>query len=129
MSLKILIDMNLSPVWVNYFGVAGYEAQHWSTLGKVNAPDSLIMAYAREHGYFVLTNDLDFGALLAQTQASGPSVILIRAQVLVPQAIGEKIIAVIRKFETVLLSGVLIVVSDNKHKVRVLPIGPAAREN
>ena len=27
--MKILIDMNLSPVWVDYFQEQGIEAAHW----------------------------------------------------------------------------------------------------
>ncbi|MGZ5446473.1 MAG: hypothetical protein ACXW5U_31635 [Thermoanaerobaculia bacterium] len=31
--MKIVIDMNLSPTWVEYFGAADVHAQHWSDLG------------------------------------------------------------------------------------------------
>jgi predicted nuclease of predicted toxin-antitoxin system len=32
--MKILIDMNLSPDWVNYFAASGIEAIHWSRVGS-----------------------------------------------------------------------------------------------
>lgn len=35
---------------------AGYEAVHWSTLGKVDATDSEIMAVAAANDYGILTN-------------------------------------------------------------------------
>ena len=38
------------------------------------------MAWAGEHGSVVFTHDLDFGSLLALTQAVGPSVIQVRTQ-------------------------------------------------
>ncbi len=41
--MKIVIDMNLSPRWVNVLVQAGFEAEHWSTLGAANAPDTEIM--------------------------------------------------------------------------------------
>lgn len=31
--MKVLIDMNLSPLWVQFFIDAGIEAVHWSTIG------------------------------------------------------------------------------------------------
>jgi predicted nuclease of predicted toxin-antitoxin system len=45
--MRLLIDMNLSPRWVETFNESGIEAVHWSTLGAFNAPDTAIMAYAR----------------------------------------------------------------------------------
>ncbi|MCC5635132.1 DUF5615 family PIN-like protein [Nostoc sp. CHAB 5844] len=32
--MKILIDINLSPEWVETFAQAGIEAVHWSTIGE-----------------------------------------------------------------------------------------------
>ncbi|MCB2261847.1 MAG: DUF5615 family PIN-like protein [Candidatus Thiosymbion ectosymbiont of Robbea hypermnestra] len=62
--MKLLVDMNLSPRWVNLLTDAGIRAAHWSTLGAAEAPDTEIMAYARTNDYVVLTHDLDFGAIL-----------------------------------------------------------------
>jgi predicted nuclease of predicted toxin-antitoxin system len=42
--MRLLIDMNLSPRWVDVLADAGIEAIHWSALGAYNAPDSEIMA-------------------------------------------------------------------------------------
>jgi predicted nuclease of predicted toxin-antitoxin system len=39
--MKILIDMNLSPLWVDAFLEAGIEAVHWSTIGDPAAIDGL----------------------------------------------------------------------------------------
>jgi len=46
------------------------------------------LAYAAEHGYTVLTNDLDFGTILAATQGEKPSVVQIRSDNLDPDVIG-----------------------------------------
>lgn len=37
MSLRILIDTNLSPSWVEVLQDAGFEACHWYKLGAPNA--------------------------------------------------------------------------------------------
>jgi predicted nuclease of predicted toxin-antitoxin system len=62
-------------------------------LGRVDAPDTEIMAYAAAHDYVVLTHDLDFSAVLAATQGTKPSVVQIRSDNLSPAAIGEPLIA------------------------------------
>jgi predicted nuclease of predicted toxin-antitoxin system len=87
--MKILIDMNLSPSWVQKFEEEGIESVHWSSIGDIRATDRTIMTYAAENGYIVFTHDLDFGALLAATQAESPSVIQVRIQDPLPEAIGS----------------------------------------
>ncbi len=59
--MKLLIDMNLSPAWVEVFEQQGWQAFHWSTVGDPRATDKFIMGWARENGYVVFTHDLDFG--------------------------------------------------------------------
>lgn len=72
--MKILIDMNLSPVWVRYFTENDLVSVHWSAIGKATDPDHIIFEYARLNGFVVFTHDLDFGAILASTNAKAPSV-------------------------------------------------------
>jgi predicted nuclease of predicted toxin-antitoxin system len=61
--VKILIDMNLSPAWVRSFEQEKWEAVHWSSVGKADAPDSEVLQWAREKNYILFTHDLDFGNL------------------------------------------------------------------
>jgi predicted nuclease of predicted toxin-antitoxin system len=70
--MRVLVDMNLSPRWVGALAAAGIEAEHWSVLGAVSAPDVEIMAFARRNDYVVLTYDLDFSAILAAPRATSP---------------------------------------------------------
>jgi predicted nuclease of predicted toxin-antitoxin system len=81
--------MNLSPQWVDVFRRLGDDAVHWSTVGDPRAEDTEIMDWARNNGSVVFTHDLDFGALLAATQADGPSVIQVRAQDVTPRHLGD----------------------------------------
>ncbi|MBZ5658202.1 MAG: DUF5615 family PIN-like protein [Acidobacteriia bacterium] len=70
--MKLLVDMDLSLRWIGLLRNAGWEAVHWSAVGKVNAPDLEIMAYAAQHDHVVLTHDLDFSAILAATHGEKP---------------------------------------------------------
>ena len=85
--MKVLIDMNLSPDWTAILGAENIEAAHWSSVGKPDAPDEEIMQFARENDFVVFTHDLDFGTMLALTQATSPSVLQIRAQDILPKSI------------------------------------------
>lgn len=50
MSIKILIDMNLSPDWVPLLHEAGWSATHWCTVGDPKATDRTIMDWAGANG-------------------------------------------------------------------------------
>ncbi len=120
--MKLLIDMNLSPLWTQFLADSGFESVHWSKIGLPTAPDTEIMEYARANGFVVFTHDLDFGALLAQKQSSGPSVVQVRSQDVLPNAIGEMVVRAIHAASHHLESGALVTVDPNRHRIRLLPI-------
>ena len=122
--MKLLVDMNLSPRWVRVLTAAGFEAIHWSKLGLANAPDHEIMAYAEENGYVVFTNDLDFGVILAETQAERPSVVQVRVGILRPNVIGKQVAETLRQLGDELERGALVSIDPKKTRARVLPLKP-----
>jgi predicted nuclease of predicted toxin-antitoxin system len=121
MSVRLLIDMNLSVEWAAVLVSHGWDAIHWSTVGDPAAEDSVIMAWAQANGYVVFTHDLDFGTTLALTHASGPSVLQVRGQSILPEDIGSVVVAALRQYEAALTAGALVVVELKKSRVRVLP--------
>lgn len=122
--MKLLIDMNLSPRWVDALADAGIESAHWSTLGAPSASDPNIMAFAKAHDYVVLTHDLDFGAILAATHGDKPSVVQLRAANLAPEAISAHVITAIRQLSTELEAGALLTVEPGRTRARLLPLEP-----
>lgn len=120
--MKIIIDMNLSPLWVNYFLSHGIEAQHWSTIGNPHASDVEILQWAQQNQAIVFTNDLDFGAILATSQAQYPSVFQVRTQDLLPQSIGQLVVKNLQKLKSELTAGALVSLDLNRAKIRILPI-------
>lgn len=125
--MKVLLDMNLSPAWVPFLEAAGVPAVHWSSVGDPRAEDRELMAWARTTGCLVFTNDLDFSALLAITRGTGPSVLQIRTQDLMPAAVGSIVVRLLAEHRGVLLDGAIITVDDRGSRVRILPLksGPA----
>ena len=120
--MNILVDMNLSPGWVTVLTNHGLTAVHWSTVGDPRADDSIIMDWARANSYVVFTHDLDFGAVLALTQASGPSVIQVRTHDVTPEHLEPALIDVLENNRSVLESGCLIVLDETRSRVRILPL-------
>lgn len=73
MTLNILLDMNLSPRWVERLEAHGWNALHWSSVGEPTARDVDIMSWARANQHMVFTHDLDFGTMLAFSHEAGPA--------------------------------------------------------
>lgn len=65
--MKLLIDMSLSPGWIQRLAQHGLEAIHWSIVGPATAPDEEVLSWARDRGYVVVTHDLDFSATLGKS--------------------------------------------------------------
>ena len=99
MTLNILLDMNLSPRWVARLAAHGWAAVHWSNVGDPTAQDTEIMAWARANQYVVFTHDLDFGTMLALSHESGPSVLQVRADNILPEEAEGLVIAALNQHE------------------------------
>jgi predicted nuclease of predicted toxin-antitoxin system len=122
--MKLLVDVSLSPAWVEFIGRAGWKAVHWATIGDPRAKDRVILDWARKNGYLVFTHDLDFGTILAATRAAGPSVIQIRTQDVLPDRQGALLVAALRRYEKMLDTGALISLDEKGPRARILPLGP-----
>jgi len=120
--MNLVVDMNLSPDWVPLLVQAGHVAIHWSSVGSPRAKDREIMSWARQRQYVVFTHDLDFGIILAATDADSPSVIQIRTQDVTPSDCGPVILDILKRHADALASGTLISVDENRARVRLLPL-------
>lgn len=122
MSLRIVVDMNLSVEWVSLLNRAGWHTVHWSEVGSPCADDSTIMAWALSQGHIVLTHDLDFSTALALTHDEGPSVLQVRGRRVLPEHMGPVILVALTRYETELLAGALVTVEESRSRVRILPL-------
>jgi predicted nuclease of predicted toxin-antitoxin system len=122
--MRVLVDMNLSPEWVRVLSAAGHDALHWSSVGDPRATDRELFAWAARCGCVVLTHDLDFGAILAATRATAPSVVQLRSQDVTPTGSGTQVCAALTRFTDILETGALISLDDARQRVRILPLRP-----
>jgi predicted nuclease of predicted toxin-antitoxin system len=125
--VKILVDMNLSPEWVPFLRQAGVVSVHWSAVGDPRATDAELMAWARANDHVVFTHDMDFGALLASTRATGPSVLQARVKDTMPSSLGADVVRVLHFRREALEQGALVTIDKLNSRVRVLPIGSSSK--
>lgn len=120
--MKLLVDMNLSPRWVAFLQSAGFEAVHWSQVGDPTADDAELMAYAIREKSVVLTQDLDFGSILAVTAGIDPSVVQLRSGDLRPEQIGDVVITALRQLEAQIAVGALVTIDLERVRLTFLPL-------
>lgn len=122
--MKILLDMNASPEWETEFQKAGFECFHWSKIGDPKTADVHIFQWAAQNGFVIYTHDLDFGAILAATNAQFPSVIQIRTQNLFPDdpISVERIVGYLTEYSKILAAGALVTIDETNARIRILPI-------
>ena len=94
---------------------------HRASVGPPAAADSQILAYAEANAHVIFTHDLDFGALLAALRTRGPSVLQVRTQDPLPQAIGDAVVSALETTRSHLEAGALVTVDRIRNRIRVLP--------
>ncbi len=119
--MKVLVDMNLTPQWVDLLAAAGIQAVHWANTGAAAALDREIMAFAKANGYIVLTRDLDFGTLLAESGDAQPGVVQIRSPHAGPESMGALVLQSLRQMDTELSDGALVTIDPKRTRLRLLP--------
>jgi len=122
--MKVLIDENLSPAWADALQKQGYTAEHWMNLGPIGASDDDVWNFATQHGYLVLSKDLDFSRMLAQRNTVIPSVIQLRVDNPSPDEWGKMLADILSTYQAQLQKGCLITLKPDQHRVRILPIHP-----
>jgi predicted nuclease of predicted toxin-antitoxin system len=120
--ISVVVDMNLPPSWAGRFAAAGFQAIHWSTIGAGNATDATVMKWAADRGHVLVTQDLDFPALLASNQAKAPSVIVIRAPDVLAEPLLERVIQVLSGLQDELQRGAIVTIDAERSRLRVLPL-------
>jgi predicted nuclease of predicted toxin-antitoxin system len=122
--VRALLDNNLSPRLVPLLAAAGWDVEHVGSLGLERAHDTTVLATAREAGWVLISADTDFGALLAASRATAPSVVLVRrVSGRRADALARLLVANLPPLAADLDAGSVVVIGDENVRVRRLPIG------
>jgi len=120
--VKFLADMNISPQTVDFLISLGYDATHLSQEGLHHLSDPLIIKKALSEERVIITHDLDFGELVAAGGLVLPSVITLRLRNMAPDRVNQVMEQIIQHHLPTLRQGVLITVTENRIRIRQLPV-------
>ena len=121
-NIRFLADMNISPKTVASLKQQGWNIIRVSQLLPINAPDKEILNLARNEERVVITQDLDFSALLALGGFDRPSLITLRLSTSDPDSITKRLLETILELEDILTKGHAITIEDSSIRIRRLPI-------
>lgn len=120
--MKFLLDENISPSLAVLLQELGYEARHVNEIGYNNTPDFQISKFAATSGEIIITHDTDFGTILALTGSERPSVVLFRWKIISAQLVFQFLVSYLPQLAENLTNGALIVVDEQKIRIRKLPL-------
>jgi predicted nuclease of predicted toxin-antitoxin system len=121
--VRVLLDEGLSPRLLEMLRAAGHDAVHVRDVGLRSAPDPVVLARAVDDQRVLVTLDTDFGALVAHSHATAPSLVLFRGQV--TRRAERQAALLLANFDAVtddLDAGAVVVIGDGRLRVRRLPI-------
>ena len=122
--MRAVLDQGLSPQAADLLRAAGWkDVVHVAEIGLASARDDEILDWAREHRSICVTLDQDFHRELAYARATGPSVILLRAEGLRAAEVAKMVAQVWTEYKESVESGAAVSVSRFSVRVRALPLG------
>jgi len=120
---RLLADMNVSPKTVDALQQRGWDVIRVSRVLPMDVSDDEILGFARREGRGVVTQDLDFSALLALGGYDQPSLITLRLAISDPETVTRRLLDVLPGLEGVLREGSAVTVDDVAVRVRRLRVG------
>jgi len=120
--IRLLADMNISPKTVFALKERGWDIVRVSVILPEDALDEEILELARRENRTVVTQDLDFSALLALGGHDRPSLITLRLSDSDPEIVTSRLLDVLPQVEEKLNQGCVIVIQDIAVRTRMLPI-------
>jgi predicted nuclease of predicted toxin-antitoxin system len=120
--LRLLADMNISPLTGAALDQAGWDILRVSDRLSKFATDPENLAYARQEGRVIVTQDLDFSALVALSGYSRPSLITLRLPTTDPTAVTARLLQILPQIQAQLEQGCAVTVDERTLRVRYLPI-------
>ncbi len=121
--MRFLIDNALSPRLAEGLRGAGHDAVHVRDLGLGAASDPVIFERAAAEDRIVVSEDTDFGTLLALREDAKPSFVLFRHQ---PDrraaALLDLLLVNLPDVEADLETGAVVVIEPGRMRIRRLPI-------
>jgi predicted nuclease of predicted toxin-antitoxin system len=122
--MRFLADMGVSLRVAEWLRSSGHDAIHLRDEGLQKLPNGEIFRKAIRERRVVLTFDLDFGEIVAAGGGtSSISVILFRLRNTRADFVIRRLKNVLEQSTEELAQGAVVLVEDDRHRVRLMPIG------
>lgn len=120
--MRILADVHISPRTVEKLRALGHDVVRVGEVLLATSTDDEIVAEAVRDQRVVLTQDLDFSALVALSGRTGPSVLSLRLSSARVETVNDCLERVLPMVEADLEAGAIVTVEDARVRVRSLPV-------
>ena len=120
--MRLLADLHISPSTVAFLQSLGHDVVRADTVLPNTASDEQIIVAARAAGRSILTQDLDFSAIIALSGARSPSLVTLRLGSSRVPHVNAVLARVLPQIEVDLAQGSVVTVEDGAVRRRALPI-------
>jgi predicted nuclease of predicted toxin-antitoxin system len=120
--MRFLADVNISRHVIARLRSQGCDVTLVSEIMDCRSPDQEVLSEARRRQAIVISFDQDFGAILAISGATNPSLINLRVTDVDAERLANAIFAVVSVTAADLISGAVVTLDDAGVRVHRLPL-------
>ena len=120
--MRFLADMGVAMGVVEWLREQGHDVVHLRDENLLRMPDPDIFRKAATERRVLLTFDLDFGEIVALSGQKNVSVVLFRLHNTRTPHVMDRLNVALEKTQQILPTGVIVVVEENRLRVRRLPL-------
>jgi predicted nuclease of predicted toxin-antitoxin system len=109
--VRLLLDVNVAPRTAAHLRAHGHDVVRVPEALEPTAPDSLLVAFAIAERRVIVTQDLDFSALVALSGERGPSVVSLRLDSARLEHVNARLLDALTSTEADLARGAIVTVA------------------
>ena len=118
--MEYIADIHISPKTIKLLLDSGFKIRRVSDFLKFTASDYSIFDLAVKENKTIITQDLDFSAILAERSTNKPSIITLRLNNVKPLRVAKILQKVLPQIENELNKGCIAIIEEER--IRKLPI-------
>ena len=122
--MRLLGDVNIAAATIQALRARGFDVLALTEVGLHRLQDVDILAQAAREGRSVVTFDRRFTTSLALFRMELPSVIVLSIRDQTPASATPKLLSALEQHREVLDEGAIVIVDDDRTRVRRLPLTP-----
>jgi predicted nuclease of predicted toxin-antitoxin system len=121
--VRFLLDMGVDVRVGTWLREDGHDAVHLRDQDLQRLPNGEIFTKAISENRVILTFDLDFGEIAALARGRKASVVVFRLHNTRTAHVLDRLASVLPDCSSILEKGAIVVVEEDRHRVRPLPVG------